>query len=100
MVSVSPHSPALPRKWQVGNKGVKWGINCNFFGNNMDNNGIMDISDLECIDRCIDNGECTHWTYIISENKCYLMKKSNEIKVSYFFKAKCGYVPGRSEHTF
>ena len=97
LFTTDSHSP-IPRNWKDGLKGTKWDINCDFFEYNIAD-AITNLSDLECMDRCISNSDCTHWTYTILPRNCWL-KKANEMKENYFFMAKCGFVTGRSEQKY
>ncbi len=76
-------------------------MDCDFNGNDIVGSYIQNVSDSECIDRCIANDACTHWTYSMSGDKrCNIKKSNDEMLEMYHIKSQCGFVPGRSWQKF
>ncbi|EFX63496.1 hypothetical protein DAPPUDRAFT_268331 [Daphnia pulex] len=57
--------------WNSGEGGVKWLLNCDFFGNDI---GRIEATGEQCGGLCVANPECNHFRH--SDGTCYLKKTS------------------------
>ena len=74
--------------WQPGNNGqVKWSLNCDFYGNDI---GSESSRGEDCGGICINNPQCTHFTY--SNGVCYLKNNPNSPTAVDSNGAVCGWV--------
>jgi len=80
------------RQWMEGEGGrVKYGQNCDYRGSDI---AQVRSSRDQCAPLCLDNGQCTHFTY--TGNTCYLKKASRmtDLRVT---GSTCGWAVGRSK---
>lgn len=86
------HVPELPPRdvWNSGEGGVKWLLNCDFYGNDI---GQIEATGEQCGGLCVANPKCNHFRH--SDGTCYLKKTSLNTPRTPINGGMCGYLPFR-----
>jgi len=82
-------------KFNDGEGGVKWNLNCDFPGNDI---GSIESSGEECGGICIANFQCTHFSRPDS-GVCYMKKVMSTTSLTKTNGGMCGFVPWRTEYS-
>jgi len=90
----------MRKSWQTyGKEIVRYSKNCDFIGNDFGQMDDIDSTD-ECIEKCRETSDCTHFMYDFDENTCFLKKEgADKMKQSFAKKKSCGYFPDRGSKT-
>ena len=87
----------FPIKWQVSdNNRIHWRENCTFRRAGLVIGWKIDSSTEECLQLCLDDLACSHFSYNPSElDRCFLIFASTEWKEIEIENGTCGYVTTR-----
>lgn len=77
--------------WNPGGDGVKWLLNCDFFGHDI---GQLASTGELCGGLCVANPECNHFR--LHEGFCYLKKAPLSTPRTPINSGMCGFVPYRN----
>ena len=76
--------------WNTGNDGVKWLLNCDFYGHDIGN--IVSTGE-QCGGLCLANPQCNHFRN--HEGTCYLKKAPLSTPRTPIDGGVCGFIPSR-----